>query len=400
MSDFGLTLCPVSRNIPPMKLIKSSKTLVGVVLCGSMLSAYSDTTPSALSSTAFDTPRSSLVQAQSTPDNSSLWVNMSRSFVLNHEVNQPAVQQQIAWLQKHQDALYKLLQNSAPYITYVYGQTRQHGLPGEIALLPVVESGFNPNAKSPVGASGLWQIMPKTAPGLGLTTNQAYDGCRDIIASTTAALNYLNSLNHMFKNDWELALAAYNWGPGSIRNAIKGQVKWYQKPSYWKLKMPAETQGYVPKLLALAEVIQNPGRYNIKLPTVSARPTLASVKVAPKMDLKKIAAKAGISVQTIQKLNPGYKQLATTASSPNKLLLPIDKAQVIQAKAPELAANVVVEPEVTTVTAKTADLNTLPAVTQGQDTGNTALLNAILKEGQWLVLGLANIPSLDAEVMG
>ncbi|MFT3741828.1 MAG: transglycosylase SLT domain-containing protein [Gammaproteobacteria bacterium] len=367
-----------------MNLMKTSKTLVGVVLCSTLLTACANSN-SANPFTRFE-PASTASQSL---NNTSLWVSMSHSFVLNHQVNQPAVQKQIAWLQTHQRSLYALLQSSAPYISYVYGQAKQKGIPGEIALLPIVESRFNPYATSPVGATGLWQIMPKTAPDLGLKSNKAYDGRRDIVASTHAALNYLNSLNQMFNNNWELALASYNWGPGNIQKAVKKQKKWYQRASYWSLKMPAETQGYVPKLLALAEVIQNPARYGITLPNVTAQPKLASVKVPAQVDLKQVAQAHGISIQTMQKLNPGYSKMATMAGAPNTLLVPIEKAQAVQDTAPSLAANTL------NTSAATDAVQVVPAADATIDSDTHTLVKAILKQGQWLALGLADLPNLN-----
>ncbi len=317
-----------------------------------------------------------------------MWASLSADFGMDHAIDRQEVQAQIAILQKNQAALYRMLNEAAPYISYVYQQTHKAGLPGELALLPVVESQYDPMAKSPVGASGMWQIMPNTAPDLGLKNNHSYDGRRDIVASTQGALRYLKQLASSLNQDWHLALAAYNFGPGNIRKATKAKNKDGQTASFWTLSLPKETKNYVPKLMALAEIVQNPAKYNVKLPVISTGPKLAEVQVASNQDLKVIAKAKGISVETMRELNPGYHKLATTPGAPNKILLPVDKADTPPAPAPVLAAN----SEAPTLIEAAVE-NPVLQSKLGKSPSET-LLGTILKQGKWLVLGFANVPSI------
>ncbi len=266
------------------------------------------------------------------PTQDSIWSNMSEDFSLDHNINRPEVNAQIAKWRRNKKDLYETLRVAAPYISYVYEQTQKRGLPAELALLPIIESEFNPNNRSNRGATGIWQIMPGTASELGLRNHRGYDGRRDIVASTNAALNYLRDL-HQTLGNWQLALAAYNWGPGNIAGVVKRQNRAAESSSFWNLpRLPTETKIYVPKLLALADMIQNPERYNIKLPSIANGPHLASVKVGAHVDLKQIAESTGISEKAMRKLNPGYSNMATVPGAPNTLLLPIEKIALLALK--------------------------------------------------------------------
>lgn len=274
----------------------------------------------------------------------SIWADMGDRFQFTYERNRPEVLAQIAWFQAHQDILYKTLASSAAYISYVYEETKKRNLPAELALLPIIESECNPNARSKKGASGLWQLMPRTATDLGLKRNSVYDGRKDIIASTDAALDYLGGLHQAFSKDWLLAMAAYNHGPGNLQNAIDRQKKWYKSASFWNLHLPNETQKYVPKILALAAVIHHPGRYGIKLPPLSNDPKLASVQARSSTELENIIQASGINIETLRRLNPAYKHLAATAGAPNHFLIPItQKKQVLAFKYPSMTSHAVLK---------------------------------------------------------
>lgn len=361
-----------------MNLLKSSKFILSSVLCSSLLTACSPNSELSLASLEQSSIGSATYR-------DSMWASMGQHFTLDHETTRPEVNAQVAWLAHHQRSLYHTLQTAAPYISYAYEQTKKHGLPAELALLPIIESGFNPYAHSKAGANGMWQIMPNTAPGLGLKNNRSYDGCRDIVASTDAALNYLASLHQSFHGDWEVALGAYNWGPGNMVSAEHHQSTWFRRARFWELHLPQQTEKYVPKLLALAEVIQNPVRYHLQLPAISNAPQLEPVKVGARVDLKQVAKSSGISVKTMQQLNPGYRNMATAASTPNTLLVPANKVQALAPTATPLIAS------------KNPDaVATPPSVTLAANTksNHSTLLNSILKEGQWLVISVANIPGL------
>lgn len=361
-----------------MKLLKTSKYIICGVVCSSLLAACD----SSSANTSTYSSSLSLMHVQQgslrTVDTSSLWGQMGKNFHLDIREDNPEVSKQIAYLQKHQDLLAKTLEEAGPYISYVFNKVQAKGFPAELALLPLVESDYNPHAKSPVGALGLWQIMPKTGKILSLKTTQSYDGRRDVVASTDAALAFLNDLSRTFKNDWELALAAYNWGPGNVQKAVKRKSLMGQA-TYWDIKMPKETQNYVPKLFALAAIIKNPGKYNITLPKISAKTQLATVQVGPRVDLKKVAEESGIGVDTMRKLNPGYQQLATSSDSPNVLLIPVDKVDAIKPVTLVLAVNIVKSP------VNTEQATNAPLQQQARDN--------LIKQGERLLVNVATIPS-------
>jgi membrane-bound lytic murein transglycosylase D len=388
-----------------MFISKNSKLIVCSVLFGCLLVGCNESTATQLSLTNLE--RNSLY-TPSINSHTSLWADMSRHYALKDTANRNAeqraqVQKQIQILQKNPKALYNKLKEAEPYISYIYTQTQKRNLPAELALLPVVESGFDPHAKSHAGATGLWQIMPKTGQGLGLVASKDYDGRKDVVASTDAALSYLASLKKTFQEDWFLALAAYNWGPGNLQKSIK-KGKWYKRTDYWQVKMPTETQQYVPKLLALAEIVKNPAKYNIELPAMTTKPVLAEIHVKDGVDLKQVAKTSGIDVDTMKKLNPGYIKLATAKNAPNTLLVPASKEKlVIQAiKDPEgakitLAANTTDKSENSAhLTLATND--TTADTNDEASSDNANLIKAILKQGKWVVVALADVPASQGSV--
>lgn len=352
-----------------MTILKNSKFIRYSVLGFCLLAGCDDVTTTQFSLSNLEKNFHHVDPAQA----NSMWATMSRNFALGDSserdlAERPEVKRQIAIFQRNSDKLYKVLEDAAPYISYVYREIEKRELPAELALLPVLESDFKPHAKSRAGAMGLWQIMPDTANKLGLKRNQAYDGRKDVVASTNAALNYLTYLRQSFKNDWFIALGAYNWGPGNIQRAIKG----YKRADYWTLNMPKETKVYVPKLLALAAIVQNPERYNVKLPPMDTKPSVAMVQARDKVDLKKVAESSGIDVDTMKALNPGYHGMETTKHTPNALLVPIDKKR-----------------DVLKALYQAADPKVLLAA--NEDT-STNLLKAILKGSKWVIVALADVP--------
>lgn len=233
----------------------------------------------------------------------SVWNSMSRDFRLDHKVETAQVQAEIRKLLAERDKLYSILQAAGPYIYFIHQQTQARNLPGELALIPVIESEFNPNDHSRKGATGLWQLMRQTAHELGVKVKEGYDGRRDVIASTKAALAYFNDLGNCFNGNWYLAIAAYNCGQGRILSAIKhGGTR-----SFWNLRLPHETKVYVPKLLAVAAIVANPEKYNVKLPPITDKPYFAEVKTTKPVDLTRVAKTTGINVETLHTLNPDYK---------------------------------------------------------------------------------------------
>lgn len=253
-----------------------------------------------------------------------VWDVLRSQFTLNHEVTQPEVQSQMRWLIAHPSYLQKLAQ-SEPYIYHIITEIKKRRLPGELALLPMIESAYDPFAYSGVGAAGLWQLMPGTGNDLGLKQDWWFDGRRSIRPSTDAALNYLTHLNKYFSGNWILAIAAYDSGEGTVARAIKNSSQSSRNISFWTLPLPNETKAYVPRLLALAEIIKYPQRYRVTLPHIPHIPYFEEVNIGSQIDLNHAAKLAGISYKDLIKLNPGFNRWATAPYKPFKLLIPADK---------------------------------------------------------------------------
>lgn len=270
---------------------------------------------------------------------SSVWEAMASNFRLPSDTNQQAVNEEIRWWRHHQSYLYKILSDSRPYIYYIYRKTQNRGLPAELALVPAIESQYNPFAYSRVGAVGFWQIMPGTASGARVTINWWYDGRRDLAESTKAALDYLIYLHEFFNNNWLLALAAYDSGAGTVENAIYYNKRHGRPTDFWDLPLPTETRMYVPKILALANIVRDPSYYNIKLPYVSNEPYLVRIKLGSQMDISTAAKLAGISTKKFRKLNPGFRRWATMPGGENYIFIPITRIQHFKNNLKSLAKN-------------------------------------------------------------
>ncbi|HHW4981168.1 TPA: LysM peptidoglycan-binding domain-containing protein [Legionella anisa] len=251
------------------------------------------------------------------------WEVLRAQFALNHETSRAEVQEQIRWFIAHPGFLNKVCHQSEPYLYHIIDEVKKRNLPGELALLPMIESAFDPFAYSVAGAAGLWQLMPQTGAGLGLKQDWWFDARRSISSSTDAALNYLLYLNKFFNGNWILAIAAYDAGEGTIDRAIKatgGRAR-----SFWDLTVPRETQIYVPRLLALAEIIKSPLQYKLTLPEIPYLPYFVEVNIGTPIDLNHAAKMAGISYKELIKLNPGFNRWTTAPDKPIKLLIPAEK---------------------------------------------------------------------------
>ncbi|HHO69424.1 MAG TPA: LysM peptidoglycan-binding domain-containing protein [Gammaproteobacteria bacterium] len=232
------------------------------------------------------------------------------------------VRQQLAWYSKHPSYLDRVVKRAQPYLWYIRDEVRRRGMPGEIALLPIVESAYDPFAYSHGRAAGLWQFIPGTGRRFGLKQNWWYDGRRDLIDSTRAALDYLELLHRRFKGDWLLALAAYNSGEGTVMSAVRRNRKKGRPTDFWHLKLPRETRAYVPKLLALAELVRAPGARGVTLPPVPNEPYFDIVGTGGQIDLAIAADLMELPLDDLYRLNPGFNQWATDPSGPHRLLVP------------------------------------------------------------------------------
>ena len=253
-----------------------------------------------------------------------IWNQLRQEFSLEHYEEDPRVQEQITWFMQHQDFLLNSANRAAPYLYYILQQVHKQHLPVEVVLLPIFESAYNPFAYSSAGAAGIWQMMPSTASGYGIKQNWWYDGRRDVIASTKAALSHLSYLGRFFDTNWLLAFAAYDTGEGNVMNAINKNIRDGYPTDYWSLPLAKETKIYVPRLLALAAVIAHPEKYPVYLPPVRNAPYLAQIDIGAQIDLKQAALLAGLSLHRLMQLNPGYNRAITDPHGPNKLVLPIE----------------------------------------------------------------------------
>jgi membrane-bound lytic murein transglycosylase D len=213
------------------------------------------------------------------------------------------------------------------YLYYIVEEVERRGLPMEIALLPLVESTLDPFAVSPERAAGLWQIMPATGRHLGLEQDWWYDGRQDLRDSTRVALDYLESLHQQFDQDWLLALAAYNSGKGRVARAQKANRKKGLATDYWSLKLPRETRHYVPKLIALTQIISYPEAFAVEIPPVANRPAFEVAQTGGQLELLRAAELAGIELTELRALNPGQLRWATAPDMPPELLLPVGVAE-------------------------------------------------------------------------
>lgn len=223
---------------------------------------------------------------------------------------------------RNKSYLHDVTLRAEPYMYWIIEQIKQQDMPMELVLLPIVESAFDPHATSAADAAGIWQIVPSTGRNYGLKQDRWYDGRRDIMASTKVALNLMRRLNRMFDGDWLLTIAAYNSGEGRVLNAIK-QNKAQGKPTdFWSLSLPKETTVYIPKMLALSNILKNNRRYGVRLPTPDENRGLASVDVGQQIKLAQVAEMSGISLDTIRDFNPGYKGDMTAPAGPHYIMVP------------------------------------------------------------------------------
>ena len=243
------------------------------------------------------------------------------------------------WYAKHPSYLKRVAKRAEPFLYYIVEELEKNDMPIELALLPVVESAFDPFAYSHGRASGMWQFVPATGERFGMKQNWWYDGRRDIIASTEGAIKYLKYLNKFFDGDWMLALAAYNSGEGRVRNAVRKNKRLGKPTDFWSLDLPKETRAYVPKLLALADIIKRPEDFNLTLYSIDNKSVLSLVDIKSQLDLAKAATLAGLSLAELQRLNPGFNRWATDPDGPHRLLLPTHTVEKFQLGLSKLSKN-------------------------------------------------------------
>lgn len=259
-----------------------------------------------------------------------LWDRLRENLSMDISSDDPRVIAQMNWYRRHPGYMDRVAQRASRYMFHVLEEIERRGLPGELALLPIVESAYDPFAYSHGRASGMWQFIPGTARHFGLENNWWYDGRRDILASTDAALTYLTQLNQRF-DDWHLALAAYNAGGGNVNRALRHNRTAGGNGTFWELKLPAETLAYVPKMVALARLIADPEANGINLTSIPNQPYFAAVDTKGQIDLALAAELSEIGMNELYLLNPGFSQWATSPEGPHRLLVPVENAAILAA---------------------------------------------------------------------
>lgn len=253
-----------------------------------------------------------------------IWQRIQLQLTFDVPQTRPIIEQR-NFYSSHQAYLDRISNRAQPFLFFIVEELEKRNMPLELALLPIVESAFDPFAFSHARASGMWQFMPATGKRFGLKQNFWYDGRRDVIASTRAALDYLQFLHDTLEGDWLNAIAAYNSGEGRILNAIRRNKSRRLPTDFWSLDLPAETTAYVPKLLALVDILKRPDEFEIVWKFISNEPKIGVVEIDGQIDLAVAADMAGITLAELQALNPGFNQWATDPDGPHSLVVPLDK---------------------------------------------------------------------------
>lgn len=260
-----------------------------------------------------------------------VWKRMTVGFKMNLNLYNPRIEAQRGWFITRQPYLDRLSARASRYIYYTVKEAERRGIPTELALLPVIESSYDPAATSTAAAAGMWQFIPSTGKIYGLRQTDLYDGRRDVVESTRAAYEYLSSLYNQF-GSWELALAAYNGGPGRVQQAINRNKAAGLATDFWSLKLPTETMNYVPRFLAVAQIIKNPHQYGVSLPPIANRPHFREVTIPGAIDLNELSSISGVSRGELYALNPGHRGNYTDPFAPNRILIPNEVSASVDTK--------------------------------------------------------------------
>lgn len=268
-----------------------------------------------------------------------IWQRVVAAYQLDLNIEHSRITSQLNWYKSRQSYMDRVAERGVRYMHFIAEQIEARNVPGELALLPIVESAFDPFAYSHGRASGVWQFVPATGRDFGLQQDWWHDGRRDIRASTEAALTYLNALQREFGGDWMLALAAYNSGAGTVRKAMRKNRERGMPTDYWSLDLPRETRDYVPKLLALAKLIRDPEQYGVSLPPIPDEPYFAVAETGGQIDLSQVAELAQTPLDEIYKLNPSFNRWATRPTGPHEVLIPVQQFEVFNEQLAALPAS-------------------------------------------------------------
>jgi membrane-bound lytic murein transglycosylase D len=267
-----------------------------------------------------------------------LLVRLRSGYALDLDVEDPTVQREREWYARNQAYLDRVFLRADRYLHHIVGEIEERGMPAELALLPIVESAFDPFAYSHGRAAGLWQIIPGTGKRLGLTQDWWFDGRRDVLEATRAALDYLEQLHEQFDGDWLLAVAGYNSGEGNVARALKKAAAAGRSQDFWGIKsyLPVETRTYVPRLLAVAELVADPAAAGVTLPKLANEPHFDVVDTGGQIDMALAAELAGIDTTALYELNAGVNRWATRPEGPHRLLVPTGQAEELAAALAQL----------------------------------------------------------------
>jgi membrane-bound lytic murein transglycosylase D len=290
--------------------------------------------PPAAPATAAATAPQSLAPAQY----ADLFDRIRAGFVLP-DPDEAAIDQQLNWYASNPDYLQRAFGRADMYLYYIVTQLEKRHMPLELALLPVIESAYQPYAYSRARAAGLWQFIRGTGSRFGLKQDWWYDGRRDVVASTSAALDYLQALHDEFNGDWLLAIAAYNCGELAVQHAVQVNEAEHRPTDFWHLRLPRETEAYVPKLLAMRRLVADPSKYGLEFSTIPNQPYFVQVPTDGQINLQVAAQIAGITADEVYDLNPAFHRWATDPTGPFYLLLPVNAAPVFEQNLAELTAD-------------------------------------------------------------
>ncbi|PMR77567.1 transglycosylase SLT domain-containing protein [Billgrantia endophytica] len=271
------------------------------------------------------------LQLQTMPGDT--WERLRDNLQWQHRRQDARVQQWIEHYRSNPANVVEIIERARPWMAWINEQVEARGLPGEIALMPFVESSFDPQAQSHRGAAGLWQFMPGTADALGLSRQSGYDGRLDVVASTQAALDYIElQAEQWYEGDLELSLAAYNAGAGTVNRARHAAATRGEPSDYWHLQLPGETMKYLPKLNAIAAIIADPDAYGVKLPEIDDAPAFAKVPVDKPIDLAQLANLTGMRHSDLTALNPGLTNGSANPSTAEVMLVPVEQEEAVLAE--------------------------------------------------------------------
>ena len=261
-----------------------------------------------------------------------IWERLIHNFQLPGCADHESSVKWARWYAAHPEYMERIFKRAQPWIYFITEELERRELPGELALLPIVESAYDPFAYSSGRALGAWQFISSTGKNYGLNQNWWYDGRRDVWASTNAALDYLSYMNGMFDGDWLSTLAGYNAGENGVKRQVRKNRKAGKPADFWNLRLPKETRGYIPKLLGLTCLFANPEHYDFEIPPTANQQVIAAVDLGSQADLVLVSQMAAVPIDVMFTLNPGFNRWATSPDGPYLVVLPVEGAQLLEAR--------------------------------------------------------------------